>query len=92
MSEGPYVIEHGEVWFVHQGASTPGGKAMRLDRRHVCGPSDNLAVAFDEEDGILHKHGTETAVRAWADGEGRVVGPGDGSDDGQAQAQAVLVG
>ncbi len=65
--EGPYVIEHGEVWFVHRGPSTPGGRAMRLDRRHVCGPSENLAVAFDEEDGILHKHGTETRVRAWID-------------------------
>lgn len=65
--EGPYVIEHGEVWFVHNDPSTPGGKAMRLDRRHICGPSDELAIAFDEDDGTLHKHGTATSVRTWID-------------------------
>lgn len=64
-AEGPYVIEHGEVWYVNQGPSTPGGRAMRLGRHHVCGPSENLAMAFDEEDGILHRHGTEASVRAW---------------------------
>jgi hypothetical protein len=40
---------------------------MRLDRHHVCGPSDEMAMAFDEEDGTLHKHGTLTAVRAWVE-------------------------
>jgi hypothetical protein len=67
-SEGPYVIEQGEVWFIHTGPSTPGGKTMRLDRRHVCGPSESLALAFDDEDGTLLKHGTEAAVRKWHDG------------------------
>lgn len=65
--EGPYVIEHGDVWFVQGGPTTPGGRTMRLDRQRICGPSENLALAFDENDGILLKHGTETAVRKWHD-------------------------
>lgn len=66
-SEGPYIIEHGDVWFVERGPSTPGGRAMRLDRRHVCGPSETLALAFSEDDGVLLKHGAESAVRRWYD-------------------------
>lgn len=67
--EGPYVIEHGDVWHLNSGPRLPGADGIGLpDRRHVCGPSENLAIAFDEEDGTLHKHGTETRVRAWIDG------------------------
>jgi hypothetical protein len=50
---------------VHQEQSTPGGRAMRLDRRHVCGPSEHLAIAFDEDDGALHKHGRLRCEPGW---------------------------
>lgn len=51
-----YRFEHGDLWF--QSSS----KHFR-----VGGPSDFLAVAFDPEEGVLHKHGPEEAVQRWAD-------------------------
>lgn len=62
---GPYVIEHGDVWSVDAGA-TPGGRALGLDRRHVCRGSERLAACYDAESGTLHKHGGEAGVEAWA--------------------------
>lgn len=61
---GPYVIEFGDLWFVRT-VSGPGGKPHEIGKVHICGPHDRIAVAFDTEDGILHKHGTEESVAAW---------------------------
>jgi hypothetical protein len=62
---GPYILERGEVWFVDRSAS-PWSKALNLHQRHVCGPGDLMAVAYDTENGILHKHGPAPLVSAWA--------------------------
>ena len=60
---GPYVIEHGDVWAA---GATPSGRALGLDRRHVCRGSGRLAACFGAESGTLHKHGGEEGVEAWA--------------------------
>lgn len=60
---GPYVIEHGDTWF--RTGPSKGGLGSGL--RHICGPSELLAVAFDSDDGMLHKHGTAEMVTKWAD-------------------------
>lgn len=54
--DGPYRIEYGDAWYVSD-----------ADRRHVCDGSQFLAVAFDAEDMVLHKHGRAERVEAWAD-------------------------
>lgn len=64
-SDGPYIIEHGDVWYVTKGA-TPGGAAMGLDRRHVGAGTEMIAVAFDSENGVLHKHGASKLVESWS--------------------------
>ena len=55
--EGPYVIRHGDLWHVARGA----------EGRHVCDGSQEVAVAFDSEDGTLLKHGSHSRVQEWAD-------------------------
>lgn len=64
-AHGPYVLQHGDVWHVDADA-TPGGAALGLNRRHVCRGSDRLAACYDSADGVLHKHGAEAGVEAWA--------------------------
>ncbi|MFX6149075.1 hypothetical protein ABTF39_19805, partial [Acinetobacter baumannii] len=56
-----YQILHGDLWFIRSKAI---GSAANL---RVCGASDEIAVAYDKEDGTLVKHGTATAVRAYVD-------------------------
>lgn len=65
MTDGPYILAHGDVWHVDSGA-TPGGAALGLNRRHVCRGSEKVAVCFDGSTGALHKHGAEAGVEAWA--------------------------
>lgn len=70
MSDGPYSIEHGDVWHSAGNPRLAGAAAMGLSdpgRRHVCDGSQWLAVAYDGEDGTLHKHGEASKVEAWAD-------------------------
>lgn len=84
-TRGPYVIEHGDVWFV-EGPRT----VLSSGLRHVCGPSDMLAVAYtEEEDGLdtVHKHGAETMVAAWADKQRRAYAAAGFQD----MAEAVVV-
>ena len=62
----PYVILHGDVWYVDDTAS-PGGAKLGLNRHHVCTASEMLAIAFEEEDGGIHKHGDAASVTTWVD-------------------------
>ena len=63
--KGPYVLMHGDVWYL-SGGSMPGGHLLGgLDKRHVCGPSDTLAMAVDPQDGVVMKHGEERRIRDW---------------------------
>lgn len=64
--DGPYVIEHGDVWFLRT-ASDPSRRDSRvvIGRDHVCGPHDKLALVYDTEDNILHKHGTAEFAGNW---------------------------
>lgn len=55
--DGPYVIAHGDVWI-----------GDPREGRHVCDGTGELAVAFDSEDGTLHKHGEASRVAEWAAG------------------------
>lgn len=54
--DGPYFFEYGDLWY-----------KSSFSKNHVCGPSENLAVAIDEEDSILHKHGPAELVKKWID-------------------------
>lgn len=65
-NQGPYVIEHGDVWFVRPDR-LPGAIALGMGKTHICGPHDMLAIVFDEQDGTLHKHGRSEPVEKWAD-------------------------
>lgn len=65
MTDGPYILAHGDVWHLDFGG-TPGGIALGLNRRHICRGSERVAVCFDASDGTLHKHGAERGVEAWA--------------------------
>jgi hypothetical protein len=55
---GPYVIEHGDVWY-RESASSPLGSGLR----HVCDATGELAVAHDGS--MLLKVGSAEAVEAW---------------------------
>jgi hypothetical protein len=66
---GPYVIAHGDVWW--RSTATGRNSFGLSDDRHVCDGTQMLAVAYDAEDGILHKHGSEDSVRAWAERTGK---------------------
>lgn len=65
-TEGPYLIEHDDIWYV-QSNRVPGVKALGLGKRHVCGSQEMLGIAFDQEGGVLHKHGMADQVITWAD-------------------------
>jgi len=56
--EGPYVIEHGDLWYRET-------KPSRLSNglRHVCSGSDEIAIAHDGE--VLLKAGSAASVGAW---------------------------
>lgn len=55
---GPYVIEHGDLWY-----RDPRSSRMGTGLRHVCGPSDEIAIAHDGE--VLLKAGSAASVEAW---------------------------
>jgi hypothetical protein len=57
---GPYVINHGDVWFKEPRASRLG-----TELRHVCDGSEEIAIAHDGE--MLLKAGSATAVENWLD-------------------------
>lgn len=52
-----YELQHGDVWV--RDAHGAG--------RHICRGSERMAVAFDAEWGVLHKHGASRDVHRWAD-------------------------
>lgn len=57
-TDGPYVIEHGDVWF-REGPGT----ALSTGLRHVCDGSGELAIAY-AGDVMLHM-GSAQSVDAW---------------------------
>lgn len=63
--DGPYYIEGGDLWR-REGGSVASGLGGAPRSRHVCRGSDDVAVAFDSEDGTLHKCGRADMVQAWA--------------------------
>jgi hypothetical protein len=65
VTDGPYILAHGDVWHV-DADGTPGGAALGLNRRHICRGSERMAVCYDGSTGALHKHGAERGVEAWA--------------------------
>lgn len=52
---GPYVIRYGDLWHV-----------TKTGERHVCDGSQEVAVAYDAENGTLIKHGSLTRVQEYA--------------------------
>jgi len=64
--DGPYYIEHGDLWIRDSSTRLP-GLAGRPSGRHVCSGSEEVAVCFDSDDGTLHKRGKAEMVQAWAD-------------------------
>lgn len=56
--DDPYVIEFGDLWYRERKPSKLGG-----DLRHVCGASDEIAIAHDGE--ILLKAGSADMVDHW---------------------------
>lgn len=55
--DGPYVIRHGDLWFVSR---------TDLAGRRVCDGTQAIGVAYDAENGVLHKHGHLPRVQEWA--------------------------
>jgi len=53
-----YVIEHGDVWFRTEGVT---------QMIHVSSGSEMLAIAYDCEDGTMHKRGSYKNVQAWVE-------------------------
>lgn len=51
----PYFLSDGTLFYVD---------AAGHDQK-VCDADGALAIAFDDEDGVLHKHGDYAAVHAW---------------------------
>ncbi len=51
----PYQIIDGSLFHIDSGGQ----------RHRICGPAGQLAVAYDSEDGVLHKHGEYHAVKSW---------------------------
>lgn len=58
MSDGPYVIEHGDLWYRDSKPSMIGNGL-----RHVCGPHDEIAIAHDGD--MLLKAGSAASVDVW---------------------------
>lgn len=62
--DGPYYIEHGDLWIRDDGPALPGlSGAPRC--KHVCSGNEEVAIAFDSDDGTLHKRGKADWVQAW---------------------------
>jgi hypothetical protein len=55
---GPYVIEHGDVWYREMKRPLVG-----TGLRHVCSGSEEIAIAHDGE--MLLKAGSAASVEAW---------------------------
>ena len=53
-----YVIEYGDVWMKNEGVS---------QLIHVCSGSEQLAIAYDAENGTMHKRGSYKTVSKWLD-------------------------
>ena len=64
--DGPYYIEHGDLW-IRDGSPRLPGLSGLLSGRHVCRGSEEVAIAFDSDDGTLHKRGNASMVQSWAD-------------------------
>jgi hypothetical protein len=62
-TDGPYVIEHGDVWF-REGSRT----ILSTGLRHVCDGSGELAIAY-AGDVMLHM-GSAQSVDAWFNKKG----------------------
>ncbi|NTF17356.1 hypothetical protein G6L37_02870 [Agrobacterium rubi] len=56
--EGPYVIEHGDVWYRERKPSP-----MSNGLRHVCDGTQEIAIAHDGE--VLLKVGSAASVDDW---------------------------
>jgi hypothetical protein len=59
-----YEVEFGDVWYRDQKPERPG--LTQDPGVHICAEGEMMAVAFDEQDGVLHKHGVAAKVIAWA--------------------------
>ena len=88
----PYLLDSGDVWFTDAPIrpAAPGWQ-----ERHICGSGDLLGVAYDGQDGVLHKHGTAERVARWADATRAkfLAAAADSSDGGMflAMAGALVV-
>jgi hypothetical protein len=61
--EGPYFIEHGDVWIY---TTKPGRQSfIGPNSKHVCDGTEELAIALIGE--TMMKHGSAKSVDAWAD-------------------------
>lgn len=59
--DGPYVIEHGDVWRVAPGKRLANG--FSSNKTHVCDGTAELAVAMTDD--VMLKHGSAEAVDDW---------------------------
>lgn len=57
--DGPYVLEHGDVWIRESASSSLSNGALR----HVCSGSEELAVARDGD--VLLKVGPAASIDRW---------------------------
>ncbi|MCS4089381.1 hypothetical protein [Rhizobium sp. BK176] len=61
--EGPYFIEHGDVWSY---TTQPGRPSyVGPNSRHVCDGTEELAIALVGD--TMMKHGSAKSVDAWAE-------------------------
>lgn len=61
--EGPYFIEHGDVWIY---TTKPGRPSfLGTNSRHVCDGTEELAIALIGD--TMMKHGSAKSVDAWAE-------------------------
>lgn len=63
--DGPYFIEHGDLWLRPSGPAVKGPLAP--GPTHVCDGTGEIGIAFDSEDGTLHRRGEASKVHEWAD-------------------------
>ena len=65
-SDARYVLEGGAVRYRIERAGRDGG--IRTERDiEVCPGDGEMAVAYDEDGGVLHAHGERGRVEAWAE-------------------------
>jgi hypothetical protein len=55
--QGPYLIRDGDLFFRADANGQP---------RRVCRAGGELAIAYDQVDGVVHSHGEFNAVDEWA--------------------------